>query len=154
MYKKGSLVEFDEPCLIEVGARLHGVKGSFVFAANACIGYNLIDVSRDIYSNPAAFDALPSFPVRLLKNGMQIFLISSSSGVLKGYPLLHEITSRPSFCTMNMFYKIGETIVPTQNGWTSPGNITLVHEDADVMQADYEFIMKLTACPEFFDVSP
>lgn len=154
MYKyKTGTTELEEPCLIEVGARLHGVKGSFVVAANACVGYNKIDVSTLVYRDPESFFKLPKCPIKLLKNGMQIFLISMVSGEIKSMPHMDTIRNRPSFAAMNMNFEVGMTIATTNNGWSSPGNVTLVHDDPKVIHDDYDFIVKLVMSPEFFVVS-
>jgi hypothetical protein len=62
-----------------------------------------------------------------------------------------QITSRPSFKSMNMA-EIGDKIYKTTNGWQSPGNVTLVHDDERVMMEDYFFIVRRCMQPDFFVV--
>ena len=45
---------------------------------------------------------------------------------------------------------VGDAVCQTVNGWGSPGNVTLVHEDETVMLADYAFIYALAMTKEFF----
>eukprot|EP00455_Lapot_gusevi_P051094 TRINITY_DN7543_c0_g2_i1.p1 TRINITY_DN7543_c0_g2~~TRINITY_DN7543_c0_g2_i1.p1 ORF type:complete len:464 (+),score=112.90 TRINITY_DN7543_c0_g2_i1:87-1394(+) len=139
------------PCLVEVGARLHGVKGSFVPVVNECIGYNKIDVAASIFTDPSYFHSIPAMPRGLLKFGMQIFLIASVDGIVKALPRKHEIESKASYRNMNLIGP-GERVMLTRNGWSSPGNVTLVNESEEAMLADYESIVKLVSEPSFFEL--
>jgi hypothetical protein len=142
------------PYLVEVGARLHGVKGSFVTAADACVGYNQIGACMLMISDPDAFAALPQRPPPQLRCcGMQIFLVSTVEGIVSALPQTDLVTSRPSFRCMNLI-SVGDRVSRTVNGWNSPGVVTLLHADDSVVQQDYEFILDLVMQPEFFTLAP
>ena len=49
-----------EPVLVEVGARCHGVEGSWQPVVQAAYGFDQIQATVDSYLFPQAFDALPS----------------------------------------------------------------------------------------------
>jgi hypothetical protein len=38
----------DGPCLVEVGARFHGVGATWVLPANECIGYNQVKITSTL----------------------------------------------------------------------------------------------------------
>lgn len=49
------------PCLIEVGARVHGGGGTWLPIVNDCIGYNQVDTTIDAYLKPERFETLPLY---------------------------------------------------------------------------------------------
>ena len=147
-----SPISSSAPRLIEVGARLHGAMGSFVAAAQATTGTDQIEVCRLALTDAAAFVALPSLPPAvLLAEGMQAFLISTVVGTVAALPQAHLIRARASFRCMNLV-AVGDRVQRTVNGWTSPGNVTLVHACARVLKQDYEFIVDLVMRPDFFQL--
>jgi len=71
----------DGPCLVEVGSRCHGGEGTWLPVVQECIGYSQLDATLNCYLRPDRFDALPFTP-NLLKQGVEAFLVSRTSGVL------------------------------------------------------------------------
>lgn len=71
----------DGPCLVEVGSRCHGGEGTWLPVVQECIGYSQLDATLNCYLRPDRFDALP-FEPHLLKQGVEAFLVSRTSGLL------------------------------------------------------------------------
>lgn len=139
-----------EPHLIEVGARLHGVKGSFVTAADACVGYNQIGVCvHTLLDDAAAFAAVPARPAPLAAHAIQAFLISTVDGEVESVALAHLITERPSHRCSSLVQP-GDLVSRTTSGWSSPGVVTLIHENAEQLMRDYVFVVATAMRSDFF----
>lgn len=76
------------PCLVEVGTRCHGGEATWATVAQECIGYTQIEATLNCYLRPDRFEALPSSPQTLLKQGAEVFLVSHQSG-LSSSPSAH-----------------------------------------------------------------
>jgi hypothetical protein len=75
------------PCLVEVGTRCHGGEATWAPVAQECIGYTQIEATLNCYLRPDRFEALPSSPQTLLKQGAEVFLVSHQSGLSFPPPL-------------------------------------------------------------------
>eukprot|EP00697_Spironema_sp_BW2_P014148 gnl/Spiro4/4526_TR2251_c0_g1_i1.p1 gnl/Spiro4/4526_TR2251_c0_g1~~gnl/Spiro4/4526_TR2251_c0_g1_i1.p1 ORF type:complete len:474 (-),score=124.86 gnl/Spiro4/4526_TR2251_c0_g1_i1:117-1451(-) len=142
------------PALIEVGARFHGVKGSFIACVDDCIGYNQVDVTASIFTFPDSWMMLPAQPPALLKHGLQIFLIASVEGVVRELPLVEQVRAVPSFLAMNLNVQPGDRLERTDNGWSSCGNVTLVNADAVQLGRDLDRVLALANSPDFYVLEP
>lgn len=138
----------DGPCLVEVGARVHGGEGTWLPVAKECVGYTQVDVTLNAYLRPELFDEIPPFPT-LLKKGAEVFLVSLESvvgktgSVLKSIPGVDEIADFSSFRRMELLTQPGQVVHPTVNCFTRPGSVQLVHETPAQLQADYERVRAL-----------
>jgi hypothetical protein len=120
-----------------VGARCHGGEGAWVPIADTCVGYNQVDVSVDVMlGQTQTWAALPDRPRALPQYGCEVMLVSYEYGTLTGLPGLVEISNLPSFLRYDMLVKVGDSIVPTIDMFTTPGSILLIHSDAQVLARD------------------
>ena len=131
------------PCLVEVGARIHGGEGTWLPIAEGAFGLTMVDATLDAYLEPDAFDALPDRPLRVLRDGREVDLVSYHSGTVRGCPGVAEITAFESFYRCEMAVQPGSAIVRTVDCFTRPGAVQLTHEDPRQVQKDYERIREL-----------
>mmetsp|Transcript_16853 Transcript_16853/g.18791 ORF Transcript_16853/g.18791 Transcript_16853/m.18791 type:complete len:1024 (+) Transcript_16853:22-3093(+) len=126
------------PCLVEVGARCHGLEGIFLDIARPCVGYTQVSLTGDVVVDAAKFLATPDRP-KLLCHGREVTYVNSRVGVVTGYREedLAGIRALKSFAHLHILAKIGHT-VSVQLDCMAPAVITLVHEDNDQILADYE----------------
>ena len=111
------------PCLVEVGSRCHGGEGSWIPVVQECIGYNMVDSTLDCYLRPDRFDDLPMVPKRLLKEGLEAFLVSYTTGTVKDIPGMEIIRELSSFNRAEMHTQPGSQIHPTIDCFTRPGAV-------------------------------
>jgi hypothetical protein len=78
------------PCLVEVGTRCHGGEATWATVAQECIGYTQIEATLNCYLRPDRFEALPSSPQTLLKQGAEVFLVSHQSGLFSFLFFFHS----------------------------------------------------------------
>uniref|UniRef100_A0A7S3JRM9 ATP-grasp domain-containing protein n=1 Tax=Aureoumbra lagunensis TaxID=44058 RepID=A0A7S3JRM9_9STRA len=138
-----------EPCLVEVGARCHGGEGSWLTVADACVGYNQVDVTLDAYLDPDAFDALPLIPNKLSNYGCEVFLVSHHSGIV-AETHVDLIRKLRSFAKMELQVQPGSKLKPTIDCFTRPGAVQLIHPDPNVVLADCETIRQLESEGKLF----
>ncbi|KDO25947.1 hypothetical protein SPRG_08601 [Saprolegnia parasitica CBS 223.65] len=132
-----------EPCLIEIGARCHGREGTDMPILDKCQGYNQVGATLDAYFDKAAFQALPKMPTSLRAHGIKTTLVSYEHGTLQAMPGLAEIEAMASYVDKKIRHTEGVVMAPTIDMFTTPGCVLMVHEDASVLQADYERIREL-----------
>jgi len=130
------------PRLVEIGCRLHGVKAAWVRVADEAIGYNQITISLSAYglSVETHFDEVPDRYTDLKAHAGHVFLVSSCHGQLRSLPRLDEIRQLPSWSSDNIVSP-GALMKPTVDGWSSPGLVSLLHEDPTVLLADYTTVL-------------
>jgi len=133
------------PCLVEVGSRCHGGEGTWQPIANGCIGHNQIDVTLDCYVRPDEFDKLPEFKSSMHRYGREVFLVAREDGKIKSIPGIDTIMGLRSFVKCEMCVQPGDELKKTVDCFTRPGAIQLIHDDAKVVEEDYETIRKLEA---------
>ena len=131
------------PCLVEVGSRCHGGEGTWQPIADGCIGHNQIDVTLDCYIRPDEFDKLPESSDTMIRYGREVFLVARENGKIKAIPGIDTIMSLRSFVKCEMCVQPGDELKKTVDCFTRPGAIQLIHDDAKVVEEDYEAIRKL-----------
>jgi biotin carboxylase len=136
------------PVLMETAARIMGVVTPEL--SNAAMGRNQLDLTLESYINPERFLQISSKPYVIAKNFLGKNLISYVAGVIKNIHFLDEIKKLPSFYNINLSVTIGSAIHKTTDLFTSPGYINLLHENDDVVMADYEKIVRFEQ--EMFEV--
>ena len=131
------------PVLIEMNGRWH--LTNFGPLVDRCVGYNAVDAMVDVYTDPAAFEALPSEPERLRESGRVVHLVSYVSGKLKRIHHMEQISALESVQDIHFFPKfvVGEDIPATVDISTDAGYVHLIHSDPDVVESDYQTIVDL-----------
>lgn len=131
------------PCLVEVGCRCHGGEASWLPIAEECLGYSQLESTLNCYLRPDRFDALPSFPTLLNKQGAEVFLVSRQGGIVEGSPGVEEIRRLPSFRRLEIFTQVGARVVPTVDCFTRPGSVQLVSDAPGQLEEDYDHIRSM-----------
>ena len=65
---------------MQVGCRCHGGEGSWLPITEECIGYSQIEATLNCYLRSDRFNRLPAKPDLLLKQGVEVFLVSRQAG--------------------------------------------------------------------------
>jgi L-amino acid ligase len=130
------------PCLVDLRSCIHGGNGTFMSIVNECIGYSQLEVLMNCYVRPDAFDSIPSIP-KLLKHGIEIFLVNYKSGVVKDIDGLDEIVNMNSFLRSDFHTQPGNYLLPTIDSYTCPGSVQLVSEGIEIIDNDVERIRQL-----------
>ncbi|KAJ1622555.1 ATP-grasp domain-containing protein [Pavlovales sp. CCMP2436] len=138
-----------EPCLVECNCRTHGGNGEWVPVVEALLGYSQVSALLDAFLHPAAFDALPAEPQPLRGSGMLVFLPNYRAGKLLAAPGLELLQGLRSHARSALEVHIGSDIVKTINVFTELGIAVLLHELAEVVEADYKLLHELCAAPNF-----
>jgi len=126
------------PVLVEVNAgRFNGVD--FKLLVDALIGYNMYDATLAAYADEAAWESLPRLPPQQLRGaGRLVKLVSSVQGSLVQLRHVQEVESLPSCVAFAPVYtEEGEAVELTVDLASVAGFVTLMHEDAAVVQQDY-----------------
>lgn len=74
---------------------------------------------------------------------MEVYLISSSRGVVKEIIGLELIRNLSSFKRMDLYTQPGSNVVPTSDYYTRVGTVVLVNKDKEQLHNDYKFIREL-----------
>lgn len=136
-------VEGDGPCLVEVGCRPHGGEGTFVDMVEPVIGYSKLSVMIDAIEKPYRFHRLPTRPERFAGGATEVCLVCYQDGQLMGYPGVERIKELPSFQSIELKNKPGDSVSKTVDFLTTPGSVMLVHEDGRQVEEDMAFIHEL-----------
>jgi len=137
------------PCLVEIGARLHGGGGSWLEMARRCWGVDQISSllkTVDHTDNRDHPDHLVkcSFPTEFNEFGVVIDLVHYDEGVIEeivGDKILRQL---PSFHAVYYYCKVGESLGKTVDCNTTPGQMVLIHESREQVVKDYEFVHELS----------
>ena len=124
----------DGPCLIEIGARLGGQKGSVL--AEKATGRSTVEAVIDSYIAPGRFFAHYTTPYQLNRHACRVDLVAPRTGTLAALPRLDEIRALPSFDELSFSPKLGGPIRETVDVYTIPGFVDLLHPDPAVIERD------------------
>ena len=120
----------------------------FVRLPKKVFGIGPVELTIDAILNPKKFreeflkeDEKLSGKSRLFARSVQI--IVPRSGVIRNPEALEQIRKLPSFFSLNYAPTIGSRVSRTEDLFTSPGQIQLVHENLQTLEADYRKIRAL-----------
>jgi biotin carboxylase len=142
----------DGPCLVEVGSRCHGGEGVWLNVAQECVGYTVVTVTADVYTNGPIFDTLPAKSYTKHKAGREVDLVCRQPGIIRGIPGESKIKALASFRSINWEAKVGDFVPVTIDCFTRPGSVQLVNDSEEDIQADLEAIHHMEE-QELFDYS-
>jgi hypothetical protein len=140
------IITEDGPCLVETGARMHGLKGPKMVEYGTGIGTHelVIDVA---VNNARIFNELHARPDHYVvkKWVFETLLRSNTRGILLESLDVPEIRALPSI--MDFFPNVhpGDELQVTLDLATSPGVVLQCHPCLDVCWADLERIRQLEA---------
>lgn len=133
----------DGPCLVEVGSRCHGGEGSWLPVAHECIGYTVVSVVLDVYTNGPVFDTLPATSYVKMKAGREVDMVARHPGIIRSKPGDAKIRALASFRSFNWEVKDGDFQPQTIDCFTRPGSVQLVNDSEEQAEADLEAIHDL-----------
>ncbi|KAJ8599403.1 hypothetical protein CTAYLR_009705 [Chrysophaeum taylorii] len=149
--------QHDGPCLVEVGCRPHGGEGTFVGMIEKVIGkgFDQLSVMLDAIEKPYRFHRLPKRPPTFQGGAIEVCLIAYEQGTLRGLPGLQSVRHLASFHAEEIKVAIGDDITKTVDFLSTPGSIMLVHNDADQLHRDVDFIHHISKPGNgLYDISP
>jgi len=138
------IITEDGPCMVETGARMHGLKGPKMLEYATGLGTH--ELAVDVAVNGARlFNDLHSRSSRYLikKFVSETILRSSVKGVLVSSIDIPEIRALPSVIDVFPAVHPGDDLQITVDLATSPGVILQCHAKNEVLQADVQRIRDL-----------
>lgn len=130
------------PALVELGARVQGsINVAFM---KRCIGQDQLNQTLDLYRDQELNDARLLCPARLIEHGVRVEMISESDAIMHdraGFAAALE--ALPSYFMHHLSYQEREPISRTVDLANTPGEVLLVHEDQERIQADYATLRRL-----------
>jgi len=128
------------PILIEVGARVGGNNNRNPHTA--CLGVNQLELAVDAYLDEEAYMAKTHHPYRLLKHMTAVLLSTQQQGKIKAIPLIQAIEACRSLYWYRLNVRVGDMLRPTQQLYSSPGEVILLNEQYDLIERDYQDLMR------------
>jgi biotin carboxylase len=129
------------PRLVEINCRLHGGNGAWVRPAELCMRYSQLSLMMDVYLNDGKdlFDIIPAWPVVVHGGCYQVKMRSHVSGTLEDVRKSHldRIIALPSYEEHFFSVRPGGELLLTVDMPSVPGEVTLVHNHKETLDADY-----------------
>ena len=142
-------IEGRGPLLVEINCRLHGGNAAWVPPVEACMGYSQLSVLMDVYLNEGKniFDTIPFAPETVVGGCYAVKMRSNVCGILQDVieSQLDRILALPSYQGHFFLVRPGEKLHLTVDMPSVPGEVTLVHEDKDVLDRDYALLNEILA---------
>src|SRR5262249_6009689 len=82
-------------------------------------------------------------PYVLKRKALRVLLIAKQEGIVESLPLLEDVRKLTSFFDMRIGVKPGDRLCLTTDFLTHPGLVDLVHEQRDVVEADFRRVRAL-----------
>ncbi|CNE22723.1 ATP-grasp domain-containing protein [Yersinia nurmii] len=131
------------PKLVEVAARTDGILRPTISARTTGLGQ--ISATVMAITAPTQFlsftECHPSY--QLQNYSYNIGLINRHKGIFHQEDFLSELLTLPSFSLADFYVEEGDAIGVTQDVFSQPGAIYLVHSDAETIHNDYLTIRRL-----------
>lgn len=133
----------DGPKLVEIAARTDGILRPDV--SKQTTGLGQIEAVVLSVTAPDVFVQLLArpFDYRLLRHTYNVCLISHVEGRFKKDAFLAELLKLESFFDAVFYVEDGQLLGATQDVFSQPGTVYLVHADSEVIAADYHRIRVL-----------
>ncbi|MGY2289666.1 ATP-grasp domain-containing protein [Pseudomonas sp. SDO528_S397] len=134
----------DGPKLVEIAARTDGILRPQV--SRQTTGLGQIDAVVLSITHPDRFrQCFQAFDYRLLQHSYNVCLINRCDGYFNKTLFLSELLKLESFFEAVFYVKDGQPIAATQDVFSQPGTVYLVHADPEVLALDYQQIRELEA---------
>lgn len=128
----------DGPVLVETAARMQGsVDHTCIVEA---LGYSQVTLTVDCYANPAALIRRLEDDYAMRSHVYCVALISEQEGVIRDVGGVRRLEALPSYYSRLRIPAVGDVLHPTVDLFSSPGIVYLLHEDEEVLKADYRRI--------------
>jgi len=146
------LTESDSPCLIDMGARMHGSVGPTLWAECTSTEESQPFLVADVFLRDGAAVSLKIEEVRrgrdaytLRKVGKHLDLQNHQAGIL-ARSIEHTagmfFRSLPSLWSMKFFVEEGDRLEPTRDVSTSPGYLILIGPNSEAVEHDARVVRK------------
>ena len=89
------------------------------------------------------FDEIPLVPSELKVNGMEVYLVSTKTGVVNEVIGLNVIRALPSCRRVDLLTQPGALLTPTTDYYNRIGTVLLINIDNKQLEADYNIIRTL-----------
>jgi biotin carboxylase len=137
------------PVLVELNCRLHGGNAAWVRPAQLCMHYDQLSVLMDTYLDGGVnmFDTIPARPVHAYNFCHQVKMRTHISGIMDSVipEQMARIQALPSYLEHFVSVRPGDKLLKTVDMPSVPGEVTLVHEDKDILAADYNKLNEILA---------
>lgn len=124
------------PVVVEVNARPIGTINSA--AHDACLGFNQLDLMAEAALEPVRFLSRQNPPPR--RRMRRVFLINDRAGTVTSSPIAQLLPTLLSYFATDRLARPGAQLCATHDVFSSPGVVTLVHEDTEQIERDYALI--------------
>ena len=141
------MVDDSGPVLVEVGARLDGIRTPEL--CQAATNQNQAEMTVLCYTDSHEFERRAGTPYSMLKRLLRVYLISERSGKIIGLPLLGALKDLPSFHSITKMLGVGDFLPQTTTLLNLPGIIDLVHPSRETIWDDYNQIRELESAGFF-----
>ena len=131
------------PLLLECNASCHDQDGSWITLVDECVGYSQVDATLSCFVRPDGYDELPAQVDTMRAEGMEVYLVSSSRGLVRDIVGLQTIRALPSCKRVDMFTQPGAHVIPTCDYYSRVGTVVLVNKDKTQLMQDYNTIRQL-----------
>jgi hypothetical protein len=128
----------DGPALVEIGARMDGL--TFVDLNRRAVGFSALDLVCESYLMPELFEKTMAVPFQLKEHARIVYLTCYQAGTLKAIPGESTLRSLKSLTSLCFKVNPGDPMTPTTSFFNTPGFLTLVNKDPEVLLKEYEFI--------------
>ncbi|ELR66238.1 hypothetical protein C942_04900 [Photobacterium marinum] len=142
------IIENDEPCLVEVGARLHG--GNIPTVVQKCAPWSQIELLLDSHLDTAEFYRKMDSGLNMEKNILIHFYISNKEGTVKKINERANISSLSSFIDAIWYVDVGKHINKTIDLYTCPLKVILANEDEDKLLEDRDTLISMEKADTVF----
>lgn len=95
------------------------------------------------FVRPDGYDELPAQVDDLKAEGMEVYLVSSSRGLVRDIVGLEALRALPSCKRVDMYTQPGAHVIPTCDYYSRVGTVVLVNKDRAQLEQDYRAIRQL-----------
>lgn len=120
--------------------------------AKACVGYDMLEATLNAYLRPDQYDAIERVPSKLLKQGMDVNLLSMHAGAVNSIPGIGPIRALPSVSFLVLFTQPGSHVARTTSRMSRAGSVQLIAESDAQLMGDYECLKELQLSNMIFEL--
>ncbi|MBT3182629.1 MAG: ATP-grasp domain-containing protein [Deltaproteobacteria bacterium] len=131
-------VDDDGPVMMEVGCRLAGCH-----MPQLCRDLSNFDPMASMVKSFCGEPLIVEKPIRYKGHAWIVFCSTEKRGEIDSFVGLEEIQELNSYHEHFLTYTAGDSVSPTEDLWSNPFYVWLVHEDRDLLRRDAEMVHRL-----------
>lgn len=116
------------------------------------MGYDVLETTLNAYLRPDQYDALDAVPSKLIKQGIDVNLLSMHYGTVNSIPGIKTIRSLPSVACLMLLTQPGSIVVKTTNRMSRAGSIQLIADAESDLERDYILLKSLQLTNMVFEL--